>query len=113
MAKKQIDNIFTQYVLPATNDELRNFTKQFKVNMMEQVVASIEYALQNSLPLIEIFQFKNSDFVITIAEKDYLINLDPIFKYYLEREKYELCPRVTRLQKILKERSELHEKQKC
>jgi len=113
MPKKQIDNIFAEYVLPAANEELRNFTKRFKVKMMEQVVASIEYALQNNLPLIEIFQFKNSDFVITIAKKDYLINLDHIFKYYIEKEKYELCTRVTMLQKLLKERSEINEKQKC
>ena len=113
MLKKQIDNIFSEYVLPGTNDELRNFSKRFKVSMMEQVVSSIEFALKNNLSLMEIFQFKNSDFVITIAEKDYLTNLDHIYKFYLEKEKYELCVRVARLQKLLQEKSAKNEKQEC
>lgn len=80
---------------------------------MEQIVSSVEYALLNNLSLIEIFQFRNSDFVITLSEKDYLTNIDHIYNYYLTSEKYELCDRVVRLQKLLKEKSETHEKQKC
>lgn len=109
---KQIDNIFTEYVLPSSNDALRNFARRSKVDMMEQIVSSIEYALENDIHLIEIFQFKNSDFVITLSEKDYLTNIDHIFQYYLDTEKYELCERVARLQKLLKEKSETHEKEK-
>jgi hypothetical protein len=105
MAKKKINNSPPQYVLPSDNKELESFTKTFKPDMMEQVVGSIEFAVKNELPLIEVFQFKNSDFVITLSEKDYLTNLDNIYSYYMEEEIYEYCSRVIRLRKSLMEHS--------
>ncbi len=93
------------YVLPSDNKDLQSFSQKFKVDMMEQVVGIIEFAVENSLPLIEVFQFKNSDFVITLSEKDYLTNLENIYSYYMKNEKYEHCSRVVRLQKTLKEKS--------
>lgn len=73
--------------------------------MMEQVVEIIEFAITHQLPFIEVFQFKNSDFVITLSEKDYLTNLDNVFAYYMEKEAYEYCPRVVRLRETLKQTS--------
>ena len=103
--KKKITNPFVEYILPSENIELQSFIKKFKIEMMEQVVASIEHAIKNQLPLIEVFQFKNSDFVITLSEKDYLTNLENIFSYYMQQETYEYCPRVLRLQTTIKEKS--------
>jgi len=105
MAKKNINKDSPPlYVLPSDNTELKSFTKKFKSDMMEQVVGSIEFAVENDLPLIEVFQFKNSDFVITLSEKDYLTNLDNIYSYYIEKEKYEYCPRLIKLRKTIMER---------
>ena len=73
--------------------------------MMEQVVGIIEFAIEKNLPMIEVFQFKNSDFVITLSEKDYLTNLDNIYAYYMQKEAYEHCARVVRLRKTLQEKS--------
>ena len=73
--------------------------------MMEQVVEIIEFAVAHDLPLIEVFQFKNSDFVITLSEKDYLTNLENIYLYYMKNEKYEYCSRVVKLRKVLQEKS--------
>ena len=83
--------------------------------MMEHVVDSIERAVKENLPLVEVFQFKNSDFVITLSDKDYLTNLENIFAYYLECERYEHCDRLVRLQKTLKEKSDNNtdEKETC
>jgi hypothetical protein len=108
MAKKRNTRTIPHYVLPADNDELLSFTLKNKTSMMEQVVNSIEYAVSLNLPIVEVFQFKNSDFVITISEKDYITNIDNIFSYYMKSEKYEYCPRVVELQKTLKQQ---HEKQ--
>lgn len=104
MAVPKKNSIPAVYVLPSDNTDLQSFSKKFKLDMMEQVVSIIEFALTNELPLIEVFQFKNSDFVITLSEKDYLTNLDNIYSYYLNNEIYEHCTRVARLQKLLKER---------
>ena len=93
------------YVLPSDNQELSSFTKRYKVDMMEQVANQIEWASANNLPLAEVFQFKNSDFVITVFEKDYLSNIDNIYNYYMQQEVYEFCPRIIKLRQTLKEKS--------
>ena len=96
------------YILPSENKELQSFSKRFKLHMLEQVVDTIEFAIENDLPLVEVFQFKNSDFVITLSEKDYLTNLDNVYSYYIQREAYEHCSRVVKLLKTIKEKSVKH-----
>jgi len=103
--KKNTNSSPSLYVLPSNNKDLEFFSKKYKLDMMEQVVGIIEFAIEHNLPLIEVFQFKNSDFVITLSEKDYLTNLDNIYSYYMKNESYEHCTRVVRLQKILNKKS--------
>jgi len=104
MANNNIKGL-AKYVLPTINAELLSFVKNNKVPMMEQTVASIQFAIDNNLPIVEVFQFKDSKFVITLSEKDYLLNLENIYKFYMEKELYELCTKIVQLQKILKEKS--------
>jgi hypothetical protein len=99
------------YILPSDNEGLKIFIEKYKIDMMENVVSSIEYAIENKLPIIEVFQFKNSQFVVTISEKEFVSNLDNIFQCYMQGEVYELCPRVVKLQNILKRNP--NEKQKA
>ena len=105
MATTKNINNSTLYVLPSDDTELQKFTQKYKIDMMEKVVESIEEAIKYDLPLIEVFQFKNSDFVITLSEKDYLTNLDNIYAYYLKYEIYENCQKLIELQKTIKEKS--------
>lgn len=107
---KKIIKEFDPYVLPSDNEELQNFISKYKVDMTEQVVSSIEFAFKHKLPLIEVFQFKGSKFVITVCPKEFDINLEGIYKYYLEAEHYELCPRVIQLR--YKINKTLNEKEK-
>jgi hypothetical protein len=102
MAKKHIKDEQPHYVLPSDNSELEKFARKFKIDMMEQVVSSIEFALQHNLPFVEVFEFKDSDFVITIPEKDFLANLENIYGFYVKNESYEKCPRVVTLQETVK-----------
>lgn len=112
MAKKKVGITKENpiYVLPSANEELEIFVNKYRVDMMEQVVSAIEYALENKLSMIEIFQFKNSHFVVTISEREFDSNLENIYKTYMEDEVYELCPRVIRLRELLKRTN--NEKQK-
>ncbi len=98
------------YVLPSSNQELQIFVDKYKVDMMEQVVSSIEFALKHNLPLIEVFQFKDSKFVVTISPKEFDVNLEAIYNFYLKSEHYELCGRVVKLRNKLK--AQLNEKTK-
>src|SRR6185503_15038885 len=94
------------YIIPAGNDEMRSFIKKFKIDIMENIVSSIKFAIDNKLPIIEVFQFKNSPFVITISEKEFDVNLENINKFYMDNEIYELCPKVEMLREILKTKND-------
>jgi len=98
--KKNIEQ--EDYILPSKNDEMRVFVNKFKIDMMERVVSSIKFAVENNLPIVEVFQFKNSPFVVTIADKEFIPNLEHISKFYKDNQIFELCPRVEQLQNILK-----------
>lgn len=114
MAENKYDP-FEKYILPSDYSELESFSRKFKTDMMEHIIDSIEVALNKNLPFVEIFQFKNSDFVITLSDKDYLTNLENIFIHFLEKENYEYCNKLVRLQKTIKEKSENNtdEKETC
>jgi len=108
--KKRTSQDNELYVLPSPSDEMRTFVSKFKVDMMEHVVSSIKFAIENKLPLVEVFQFCNSPFVITISEKEYAVNLDHISKYYTDNGIFELTPRVEALRQILKTQPDEKEK---
>lgn len=98
------------YIIPSPNDEMRSFVNKFKVDMMEHIVNSIKYAVDNKLAIVEVFQFKNSPFIVTIAEKEFDTNLNHIHKFCMENEVYELCPKIEQLQQILKHKTDEKEK---
>lgn len=99
MAKKKapINTFCEAYVLPSSNSDLLTFIEKFRLDMSEQVVSSIDYAIRNNLPMVEVFQFKNSGFVVTISKPNFKEHLDHIFDYYMAGECYELCSRVNRV----------------
>lgn len=100
------------YILPSPNDEMRKFVNKFKVDMMEHVVSSIKFAVENHLPIVEVFQFKDSPFVVTINEKEFMPNLSHIRKYYMDHELYELCSKVEKLCETLSRNNDDDEKKK-
>jgi len=90
------------YILPSDNDEMRKFVTKFKVDMMENVVSNIKFAVENKIDVVEVFAFKNSPFVVTISKKEFDANLEHIEKFYTEEEIFELIPSVKELRKSLK-----------
>jgi len=101
---KNIDQENESYVLPSNNEELKSFIFKYKVDMTEQVISSIEFAIKHKLPIAEIFQFKGSKFVVTVSPKEFDCNLENIYKYYIKSEQYELCERVIKLREKLRKK---------
>ena len=98
------------YTLPSNFNEMNKFIEVNKIQLMEHIVASIEYAIDKKLSFVEIFSFKNSDFVVTLPTNQFKENLDNVYSYYIEKEQYELCIRVksveSKLNSILDETSQ-------
>lgn len=101
MARKTKNNEIKlkSFILPSSDNSLRKFIESKKTKMMEQTVKSIEYALEENLPVVELFQFRNSEFVILLPKNEFMDNLDHIYEYYMENEMYELCGKVVELKK--------------
>ena len=78
--------------------------------MTEQIVASIEFAIKHQLPIVEVFQFRGSNFVLTISNREFEPNLKHIYDFYLKSELYELCGRIVRLRNLIKENTDEKEK---
>lgn len=112
MAKKRKPAIKENelYVLPSPSEEMRTFVSKFKVDMMEHIVASIKFAVENKRDIVEVFQFSDSPFVVTISKKEFDSNLEHIEKFYTENQMFELCPRVEELREKLKTTNDEKEK---
>jgi Tol biopolymer transport system component len=102
MAKKDLSSpTYKPYILPSEFKEMDNFISNNKIQLTEQVLASIEYALEKKLKLIDVFKFKNSDFVISLTQDIFKQNLENVYDYYIATEKYELCARVKKIEATL------------
>lgn len=95
---------YKSFVLPSDFNELESYVQSHKFDLTERVISSIEFAVEKDLPMVEVFNFKNSDFVITIAKDAFYENVQNVYKLYLQEEKYELCNRVKQLEMLLKTR---------
>lgn len=98
MAKK---SKYKPFVLPSDFNELESYVQLHKFDLTERVISSIEFALEKNLPMVEVFNFKNSDFVITISREAFHENLQNVYKLYIQEERYELCNRVKRVESLL------------
>ena len=107
---RKIKNTKDSFVLPSNNKELEFFIRKNKTLLTESTIQSIEFGIKHNLPVVEVFNFDKSDYVITISSKDYLVNLEHIYKFYLESENYELCSDVVRIQTLLKKQIKSNEK---
>lgn len=101
MSKKKLVEENEVYILPSANDDMQKFIDKFKIDMMEHVVNSIEYALTNKLEMVELFQFKNSEYVITINKKEFDTNLSHIYDVFKSNQIYESCSKIEKLRKLL------------
>lgn len=109
MAKAKM---YVTQLLPSEFDELEQFIIQNKNLLTKQVTDSIEHAIQNNLSVVEVFNFKDSDFIITLQSETFRDNLNNIYKYYIESEQYEKCKCVKDLELLLDNKNTNEKRQK-
>ena len=71
-------NKFKPLILPSNESELDGYISKNSIKLMETILSSIEYALNKKMSVVEIFKFKNSDFVITLNSKNFEENVQNI-----------------------------------
>lgn len=97
---------FSSMLLPCEYDEMEKYIIENKTALTKKVVDSIEYAVKNKLTNVEVFKFKNSEYIVLLNALSFRENLDFIFNYYIETEQYEFCQRVKKVQKLLDNKNE-------
>ena len=102
MPKKSDVSEIEPYVLPSSNDSMKTFIGKFKTDMMVHIVDIIEFAINNDVPVIELFRFKDSDYVITISKREYEPNLKHINEYFKKINMIEMCSKIEKLYKLPK-----------
>ena len=85
--------------LPSKFEELETYVQDNVIKLTEHVLNSIDYAIDNDLKFVEVFQFKRSRYSICLSEDTFSDNIDNIYELYIESEKYELCQNVLDLNK--------------
>jgi len=100
--KPSESKIEKSYTLPSDFKLLESFIKKNKVELMEHTLTAIERSIENKFQVIELFHFENTDYVITLSQKEFLENIENIFQFYLQTEQYELCTRLKKIESLLK-----------
>ena len=80
---------YSSLTLPFDYSQMESLIKVNKIKLMEQVVSSICYAVKNNLNAIEVFNFKDSDFIVVLVRDSFESNLNSIYNYYISSETYE------------------------
>lgn len=92
-----IKNKYEVIELPSNNKDMEAYVTKHKSEIQEQILESIEYAIKNHMSAIEIFCFKNSNFVVVLHRKDFKESLENIFEFGLNDQKFELCTKTKKL----------------
>ena len=89
--------------LPCSFKTQQEFLKKNKILLMEHAIDCIEYAINNKLDLIEIFEYPGTNFVILVTKEEYKENINYIYDHFIKNELYEKCTKIATLQKKLNE----------
>jgi hypothetical protein len=104
---------YSSLTLPSDYDQMESLIKSNKIKLMEQIVSSICYAVDNNLNAIEVFNFKDSDFIVVLDRNSFEDNLNNIYEYYISSEKYEHCGRVLNIKQQLTNKNEQEKRHKA
>lgn len=80
--------------LPADNVGMEQYVEKNRDAINEKIVDNIEYALNKRLAVVELFCFKNSNYIVVLNRKDFKESLEHIYDVSLRQENFELCGKV-------------------
>jgi hypothetical protein len=92
-SKSKSESKYTYEVieLPSTNAEMEKYLDLHRHEINSRVLNNIEYAIKMRLPAVEVFTFKNSNFVVMMNRKDFKENIENIIEFSLKNQDYEVC----------------------
>ena len=72
--------------LPSNNKEMEDYVLSNRLEINEKILDNIEFALKNKLGGVEMFCFKNSNFVVVLNRRDFKESLQNIYDFSMSNE---------------------------
>lgn len=91
--------------LPNNNIDMAKFAIENKKDLKEVVVDNIQCALSNKWDAVEVFSFRETNFVVVINFKDFKESLQDAFDFGMENEHYEICAKAKKAMDRLEQSS--------
>lgn len=91
--------------LPSKNDEMEKYIDAHRKEINRRVLNNIEYAIKNRMTTVEIFSFKNSNFIVVMNQKDFKENIQNIIDFSTKNQDFEACKKAQEVMLKLDKRS--------
>ena len=83
--------------LPSNNEAMEQYVLKNRMEINEKILDNIEFAMNHKLGGVELFCFKDSNFVVVLHRKDFKESLQNIYNFSMKHEKFEMCVRIKKL----------------
>jgi hypothetical protein len=77
--------------LPSNNDEMEKYLDANRKEINSRMIDNISYAIKHRMTAVEIFSFKNSNFIVLMNRRDFKENLQNILDFSTKQDDYATC----------------------
>jgi hypothetical protein len=87
--------------LPATNEEMERYLDVHRKEINFRMLNNIEYAIRRRMSAVEIFSFKNSNFIVLMNRRDFKENIQNILDFSMKQDDYKTCVKARKVMEKL------------
>ena len=96
-SSKKVKEKYAVIELPADNAGMEEYVEKNRDEINARIVENIEYAINKRLSGVELFCFKDSNFVVVLNRPHFQESLKAIYEFSLDHEKFEVCEKAKKL----------------
>lgn len=100
-SKSKLKNTYEVIELPSSNAEMEKYLESHRSEINHRILENIEYGIKMRMPVVEIFSFKNSSFVVLMNRKDFKENIQNIIEFSKKNEDFEVCRKANKVMQKL------------
>ncbi len=98
---KKRNKVPVVFELPVDSIDMEDCIEKNRDEINDILIDSFEYAMKKNFDGIEVFSFKNSNYVVVVNRKDFRENLENIIDYSLRNEKFETCEKAKKVIELI------------
>jgi hypothetical protein len=83
--------------LPCDNSDMEKYVLENRKEINKKIVNTIDYAIAKRLGVVELFCFKNSNFIVVLQRKDFKESLETVFESSMNNQQFEVCAKIKKI----------------